>query len=95
MIGLPAIALINGVGVLAALCSMASFIPQAVKLIRERDAGSISLRMYLITTVGFGLWSAYGQLLHSWPLMISNLISLCLSGLILVLKLRLRPHCRD
>jgi len=75
------------IGVAAALCSMASFAPQALKILRERDASGVSLRMYSITVVGFSLWSAYGVLLKSWPLVGSNLVCLALSGLILVLKL--------
>ena len=82
---------VNGVGVAAALCSMASFLPQAVKIIRERDASSVSLRMYVVTVVGFSLWLGYGALLGSWPLMASNAVSLALAGLILVLKLRDGP----
>jgi MtN3 and saliva related transmembrane protein len=80
--------LINAVGVAAALCSMASFIPQAVKIVRERDASSVSLRMYVVTVIGFVLWSTYGVLLKSWPLVGSNLVSLALAGLILILKIR-------
>ena len=86
---------VNGVGVAAALCSMASFIPQAAKIIRERDASSVSLRMYVVTVVGFSLWLAYGALLGSWPLMASNAVSLSLAGLILVLKLRDGPATGD
>jgi MtN3 and saliva related transmembrane protein len=67
---------------------MASFIPQAVKIIRERDASSVSLGMYVVTAIGFALWSTYGVLLRSWPLIGSNLVSLALSGLILFLKIR-------
>jgi MtN3 and saliva related transmembrane protein len=80
--------LINAVGAFAALCSMASFIPQAVKIIRERDASSVSLGMYVVTVIGFALWSTYGVMLGSWPLIGSNLVSLALSALILFLKLR-------
>jgi MtN3 and saliva related transmembrane protein len=79
---------INAVGVLAALCSMVSFVPQVTKIWRERDASSVSLRMYVVTVLGFSLWTAYGVLLKSWPLVGSNLISLVLSAAILVLKLR-------
>ena len=79
--------LVNTIGVGAALCSMASFIPQAFKLIKDRDASSISLRMYVVTVTGFALWSAYGALVASWPLIASNLISLGLSGVILALKI--------
>ena len=79
---------INAIGVAAAICSMASFIPQAAKIIRERDASSVSLRMYVVTVIGFALWSSYGLLLKSWPLVGSNIISLSLASLILALKVR-------
>jgi len=65
---------------------MGSFIPQAAKIIRERNASSVSVPMYVITIIGFGLWTAYGVALTSWPLIVSNLISLGLASLVLVLK---------
>ena len=80
--------IIDAVGVAAALCSMSSFVPQVVKLWRERDAGSVSLRMYVVTVTGFTLWTLYGVLIGRWPLIVSNLISLALAAAILVLKLR-------
>jgi MtN3 and saliva related transmembrane protein len=82
--------LIDAVGVGAALCSMASFVPQAVKIIRERDASQVSLRMYVVTVTGFALWTAYGVLLKSWPLIASNVVSLALAGLVLGLKVTYR-----
>jgi MtN3 and saliva related transmembrane protein len=82
--------LIVAIGTGAAVCSMASFVPQVAKLVRQRDASSVSLRMYVVTVIGFSLWALYGLLLHSWPLIVSNLISLALSGVILILKLRYR-----
>jgi MtN3 and saliva related transmembrane protein len=78
----------NLVGVGAALCSMGSFAPQALKILRERDASGVSARMYAITVIGFSLWSVYGALLHSWPLVGANVVCLALSGLILILKLK-------
>ena len=78
----------NAIGVGAALCSMTSFIPQLVKVVKERDASAVSLRMYVVTVIGFALWAAYGVMLKSWPLITSNSISLALSALILVAKLR-------
>ena len=80
--------MITAVGVAAAVCSMSSFVPQAVKIWRERDAASVSLRMYVVTVAGFSLWAAYGVALGSWPLVGSNLVCLALSAAILVLKLR-------
>lgn len=81
---------VNAIGVAAAVCSMASFVPQVARIIRERDASAVSLRMYVVTVIGFALWAGYGALLHSWPLIASNLISLSLAGLVLGLKVRYR-----
>ena len=78
----------NIVGTFAALCSMTSFVPQIVKIWRDRDASEISLRMYLITVTGFSLWIAYGVLTRSWPVAVSNAVCLGLSGAILTLKWR-------
>ena len=78
------------VGTAAAICSMTSFMPQIVKIWRERDASSVSLRMYVVTVTGFALWIAYGALTQSWPIVASNAVCLVLSGVILALKWRFR-----
>lgn len=78
----------NAVGVGAALCSMTSFAPQIAKIWRERDASSVSFRMYVVTVTGFSLWIAYGILIGSWPVAGSNVVCLLMSGAILVLKLK-------
>ena len=78
----------NAVGVGAALCSMTSFAPQIVKIWRERDASTVSLRMYLVTVAGFSLWIGYGVLIKSWPVALSNIICLVMAGAVLALKWR-------
>ena len=83
--------MINAIGVAAALCSMSSFIPQAFKIIKARDASAVSLRMYVVTVAGFSLWTAYGIGLKSWPLIASNSVSLGLSAIILGLKIWMKP----
>lgn len=76
------------IGGAAALCSMASFAPQIVKIVRERDAASVSLRMYLVTVTGFALWTAYGLMIRRWPVAGSNAVCLAMALAILALKLR-------
>lgn len=76
----------NVIGTGAALCSMASFTPQIVKIWREKDASSVSLRMFVLTVTGFVLWTTYGVMLGSWPVVVSNAVCLVLSGLVLALK---------
>jgi len=80
--------LIDMVGVGAGLCSMTSFVPQIVKILREKRVQDVSLRMYVVTVAGFCLWIAYGVLLGSWPVWASNSVNLALAGTVLALKLR-------
>ena len=82
------LSLVDAVGTGAALCSMASFTPQLVKIWRERDASSVSLRRYVVTVTGFALWITYGALNESWPLIVANSVCLGLSAAILALKWR-------
>ena len=79
-------ALVDVVGTAAAVCSMVSFTPQIIKIWREKDASSVSLRMYVVTVTGFSLWIAYGVLIKSWPVMGANTVCLMLSATILALK---------
>lgn len=86
--GAPPDWLVNAFGVAAGLCSMASFVPQIMKILRERDASSVSLRMYAVTTIGFICWTIYGALSGSLPVMLANAVCLCLVIAILFLRLR-------
>lgn len=76
------------IGYVGAFLTTVSFIPQAVKTIRTRDTRGISLGMYSVFTVGVACWLGYGLALGSWPMILSNIVTLGLSGTILALKLR-------
>jgi len=82
------------VGVAAAGLSMTSFAPQLIKIVKERDAQSVSTRMYLLTVAGFLAWIVYGVMIDSWPVAGSNGVNLALSSAILLLKLRLDQRDR-
>jgi MtN3 and saliva related transmembrane protein len=82
------ISMADMVGTGAALCSMVSFTPQIAKILRERDATSVSLRMYAVTVTGFSLWTAYGLMIGSLPVAAANIVCLALSATILALKWR-------
>ena len=75
------------VSLFAATLSMVSFVPQAWAIIRSRNTDGISLKTYLITVAGFVAWLAYGVLLGQWAIIVQNVICLCLSSFILVMKL--------
>ncbi len=78
----------TAVGTAAAICSMTSFAPQIIKIWRERDASSVSLRTYAITVTGFVLWVVYGVMLESWPLVASNTVCVLMSATVLAMKWR-------
>lgn len=71
---------------------MTSFAPQIVKIWRDRDAAEVSRAMYLVTVAGFSLWTGYGVLIESWPVIVSNVICLLMSAAVLALKWRFSRH---
>jgi MtN3 and saliva related transmembrane protein len=64
---------------------MTSFAPQAWKIIRTRDTGSISAPMYALTVSGFALWLTFGLMKDEWPIIITNGVCLILSAFILMM----------
>jgi MtN3 and saliva related transmembrane protein len=78
-------------GTIAGLLSTFSFVPQVIKAWREGNTEAISKRMYIVTVSAFILWTVYGFVIGSMPIIIFNILSLVLSATILVLKLRSRP----
>jgi MtN3 and saliva related transmembrane protein len=75
------------IGAAAALCSTTSLAPQAWKVIKTRDTEAISKRTYLLTVLGFVLWTLYGLARADWPLIAANSVCLVLSSFILTMKL--------
>ena len=84
---LPSFA-IEAIGSIAAFLSTLCWVPQAVRAYRTRETKSISLSMQGMLTIGVLLWFVYGLALHSWPLMVSNAVSLVFIAAILGAKLR-------
>ncbi|NTE63890.1 hypothetical protein FY134_23310 (plasmid) [Agrobacterium fabrum] len=78
------------VGYLASICSVASFIPQVWKVVKTGDTAAISARMYVLTVIGFALWTGFGLLRGEWPIILTNSICFCLSGVVLFRKLTAR-----
>ena len=85
----------NIVGTGAALCSIASFAPQVIKIWRERDASSVSLKTYSLTVTCFILWVAYGWLTTAWPILIANACALVMASAVLAMKWRFRDGDPD
>jgi MtN3 and saliva related transmembrane protein len=79
---------VDNLGYLAAFCTTASYLPQALKAIKYRDTKSLSLGMYVLLTVGVSLWLAYGVVKDDYAIMVANAVSAILSLAILIIKIR-------
>lgn len=78
----------NFMGFFAAICTTASFIPQALKVYRTRKTTDISLGMFSLMSLGVALWDVYGFMIGSLPIIAANSITLTLSVYILIMKIR-------
>lgn len=76
------------IGMIAAFLTTIAFLPQAIKVIRTKNTQDLSLSMYSILFAGLLLWLIYGIQIDSLPIMIANGITLILSSIILILKMK-------
>ncbi len=77
------------IGIIAGVLTTGSFLPQVFQIIRDRNTASISLGMYGAFTSGVLLWLVYGVMIWSPSIMVTNALTLILSGIVLIMKLRL------
>jgi MtN3 and saliva related transmembrane protein len=81
---------LDSVEIVAAVCTTMCWLPQAVKIIREKRTEGISLITQSVFTFGIGLWALYGLFAGNRPILYSNSITFGFSLAILILKLRYR-----
>jgi MtN3 and saliva related transmembrane protein len=79
---------VTALGYAAASLTTLSFFPQAIKTLRTNETRGISLRMYLLFTVGITGWGIYGYLNRDWPVFVANLVTLPATAAILERKLQ-------
>lgn len=76
------------IGLIAAVCTTCSFLPQVIKILQSKRTRDVSLMMYAVLSTGLFLWLVYGFILNDIPLIVANSISFTLSMCVLVLKIR-------
>ena len=79
---------VEAIGFVAALLTTLCWLPQAFKILRERQTAGISLPTQIAFTSGVACWLVYGIALGSPSVTVANALTLMLSGAILALKLR-------
>ncbi len=76
------------IGLVAAVLTTTSFIPQVVKTWKTKSAGNLSLTMYIAMFIGIVLWLVYGIHLGSLAMILANSATALLTLVIIIFKLR-------
>jgi MtN3 and saliva related transmembrane protein len=78
----------TALGFMAAILTTASFLPQAIKTIRTKNTGGISLFMYSLFAPGTLLWLLFGVFTNNIPILVANAVTLVFATAILFYKLK-------
>ncbi|MEK6531197.1 MAG: SemiSWEET transporter [Deltaproteobacteria bacterium] len=77
-------------GLIGGVLTTVSFLPQVVKTWRTRSVNDISLFMYALLSLGIIIWIIYGIIIGSMPIIAANAVTLVLTAIMLVFKIRYR-----
>ncbi|SPQ00959.1 conserved hypothetical protein [Candidatus Sulfobium mesophilum] len=76
------------IGLTAGTLTTLSLLPQVIKAWKSKSTKDISLGTYCAFTIGLSLWVVYGIELNSPPIIITNVVTLILAVMILLLKIK-------
>lgn len=86
---------VSVIGSIAAVLTTISFLPQAMKTIKEKNTEGISLGMYSMFTGGVLLWLVYGLFVKDIPIIVANAITFILAVTILALTIKYRTKFNE
>jgi MtN3 and saliva related transmembrane protein len=76
------------IGLIAAVLTTASFLPQVFKTYKTKDTSGLSLTMYIVFFIGVVLWSVYGIYINSLSIILANSITAILALYLIFMKLK-------
>ena len=76
----------DSLGLVAGTLTSIAFVPQLLKVWASKSAKDISYIMFILFICGVLLWVIYGWGIHSFPVILFNIITFMLGLAILVLK---------
>ena len=79
---------VDAIGATGAVLTTVCWVPQAIKIIRERETRAISLPGTMLCVLGVLLWFVYGLAIVDGPLIGSSIVTFAMTSIILVLKIR-------
>jgi MtN3 and saliva related transmembrane protein len=80
--------MIHYLGYFAGTLTVVSFIPQVIRTWKTHHTRDLSFGMFALLVTASSLWIVYGILIEDWPVILTNLGMVLLTGSIGVAKLR-------
>lgn len=78
------------IGISAAVLTSFGFVPQVIKICKNKSAKDLSVLTLVQFTVGVALWFVYGLYRQDLILIVANLVTLCTLFVSLLLYLKYR-----
>ena len=63
------------VGLIAASFTTFAFVPQVLKIWKNRNISGVSISMYVIMLIGISMWLFYGFLIKSLAVIVANIVT--------------------
>lgn len=76
------------IGYLAGTLTTVSFLPQVIRSYKTRSTHDISFKMLLLFGAGMLLWTIYGILVNSMPIIAANVITFALVVVLMAMKVK-------
>ena len=83
---------IEGVGLLAGICTSSAVIPQLVTTVKKKKASEVSTLMFIVLMTGNALWVYYGIDKKDIPIIATNIFTVCLNVAMLFLKYKYKDN---
>jgi MtN3 and saliva related transmembrane protein len=81
---------IEGIGLLAAVLTTYSFLPQVYKTWKTKDVSAFSITTFTLFFIGIVCWLVYGIYKESLPMILANTITMVLAFIILIFIFKYR-----
>ncbi|MDP2688640.1 MAG: SemiSWEET transporter [Deltaproteobacteria bacterium] len=73
-------------GLIGGALTTSSFFPQVIKAWKTKSTGDVSIGMFLLLAAGIFIWTIYGFMIGSLPVIAANIISFILSVTVIAFK---------
>lgn len=83
---------IEGIGLVAGICTSSALVPQLVTTIKKKKASEVSMAMFIVLLTGNALWVYYGFDKDDLPIISTNIFSIILNIVMLFLKYKYKGN---